>query len=156
MTREQLKQIEYWREWIDGRQYDEDIVNAMWLAEEMWERHHSIVKFGNEHLQFGTYMMAFCMTLIEYIWMPHDTIKAITEDLNDVDTLPEEFICIHREHRGDYMVRMSYIGTTDQDHDYEKRDTIKICDTKTEAEALTAILNHANKAGHDAVTRLSA
>lgn len=156
MTREQLKQIEYWREWIDGRQYDEDIVNAMWLAEEMWERHHSIVKFGNEHLQFGTYMMAFCMTLIEYIWMPHDTIKAITEDLNDVDTLPEEFICIHREHRGDYMVRMSYIGTTDQDHDYEKRDTIKICDTKTEAEALTAILNHANKAGHDAVTRLLA
>ena len=156
MTQEQLEQIEAWRESIKDRQCDEDIVNAMWLAEEMWERHHSIVKFGSDHVQFGTYMMAFCMTLMEYIWMPYDVIKAITADLDDIDTMPEEFICIHREYRSDYMVRMSYIGTTDQDHDYEKRDTIKICDTKTEAEALTAILNHANKAGHDAVTRLSA
>ena len=156
MIQEQLEQIEAWRESLDAKQNDEHIVNAMWLAEEMWESHHSIVQFGNEHLEFGTYMMAFCMTLMEYIWMPHDIIKSITEDLDDFDTMPEEFICIHREHRGDYMVRMSYIGTTDQDHDYEKRSTLKICDTKTEAEALTAILNHANKTGHDAVTRLSA
>lgn len=156
MTQEQLDQIEAWRESLDLKQNDEHIVNAMWLAEEMWERHHSIVKFGNDHRDFGTYMMAFSMALMEYIWMPHDIIKAITADLDDLDTMPEEFICIHRESRGDYMVRMSYMGTTDEDHDYEKRSTLKICDTKTEAEALTAILNHANKAGHDAVTRLSA
>ena len=169
MTQEQIEQIEAWRESIKDRQCDEDIVNAMWLAEEMWERHYAIMMAAEEITKFkglfkshelgidlNTYMMAFCMTLMEYIWMPHDIIKAITADLDDIDTMPEEFICIHREHRGDYMVRMSYIGTTDQDHDYEKRDTIKICDTKTEAEALTAILNHANKAGHDAVTRLSA
>ena len=156
MTQEQLNQIEAWRESLDVKQNDEQIVNAMWLAEEMWERHHSIVKYGNDHRDFGTYMMAFSMALIEYIWMPHDIIKAITADLDDLDTMPEEFICIHREYKGDYMVRMSYMGTTDEDHDYEKRSTLKICDTKTEAEALTAILNHANKAGHDAVTRLSA
>ena len=156
MTQEQLDQIEAWRESLDVKQNDEHIVNAMWLAEEMWERHHSIVKYDNDHLEFGTYMMAFSMALIEYIWMPHDIIKAITADLDDLDTMPEEFICIHREHKGDYMVRMSYMGTTDEDHDYEKRSTLKICDTKIEAEALTAILNHANKAGHDAVTRLSA
>lgn len=157
MTQEQLEQIDAWREITKVRQCDEDIVNAMWLAEEMWEQHHTIVKFGNQHLQFGTYMMAFCMALMEYIWMQHDVIKAITEDLNDADTLPEEFICIHRDFSGDYMVRISYIATNDETgHDYEKRDTIKICNTKTEAEALTAILNHANKQGHDAVTRLSA
>ena len=156
MTQEQLTQIEAWRESLDVKQNDEHIVNAMWLAEEMWERHHSIVKVKNADIEFCTYMMYFCMTLMEYIWMPHDIIKAITADLDDLDTMPEEFICIHRESRGDSMVRMSYMGTTDEDHDYEKRSTLKICDTKTEAEALTAILNHANKAGHDAVTRLSA
>ena len=156
MTQEQIEQIEAWREILDVKQNDEHIVNAMWLGEAMWESHYSILNFGNDYIDFDTYMMAFCMTLMEYIWMPHDIIKSITEDIDDLDTIPEEFICIHRDHRGDYMVRMSYIGTTDQDHDYEKRDTIKICDTKTEAEAMTAILNHANKAGHDAVTRLSA
>lgn len=156
MTQEQLNQIEAWRESLDVKQNDEHIVNAMWLAEAMWESHYSIVNFGDDHIEFDTYMMSFCMALMEYIWMPHDIIKAITADLDDLDTAPEEFISIHREHTNDYMVRMSYMGTTEQDHDYEKRATIKICGTKTEAEALTAILNHANKAGHDAVTRLSA
>ena len=155
MTQEQLEQIEAWRESLDEKQNDEHIVNAMWLAEEMWERHHSILR-STDNRDFGTYMMAFCMALMEYIWMPHDIIKAITADLDDLDTMPEDFICIHRESRGDSMVRMSYMGTTDEDHDYEKRSTLKICDKKTEAEALTAILNHANKAGYDAVTRLSA
>ena len=155
MTQEQLDQIEAWRDSLDVKQNDEHIVNAMWLAEEMWERHHAILR-SKDNRDFGTYMMAFCMALMEYIWMPHDIVKAITADLDDLDTMPEEFICIHRESRGDSMVRMSYIGTTDEDHDYEKRSTLKICDTKTEAEALTAILNHANKAGHDAVTRISA
>jgi len=169
MTQEQLNQIEAWRESLHVKQNDEHIVNAMWLAEEMWERHHAILQAADEitkfkglfkshelGIDFNTYMSYFCMTLMEYIWMPHDIIKAITADLDDLDTMPEEFICIHREYKGDYMVRMSYMGTTDEDHDYEKRSTLKICDTKTEAEALTAILNHANKAGHDAVTRLSA
>lgn len=157
MTQEQLNQIEAWRESLDEKKNDEHIVNAMWLAEEMWEQHHSIVKYGNDHLEFGTYMMSFCMTLMEYIWMPHDIIKAITADLDDLGTIPEEFICTRREVTyGYYMVDMSYIVTTADYNDHEKRGTIKICDTKTEAEALTAILNHANKAGHDAVTRLSA
>lgn len=155
MTQEQLDQIEAWRESLAAKQNDEHIVNAVWLAEEMWERHHTILR-SKDNRDFGTYMMAFSMALMEFIWMPHDIIKAVTADLDDLDTMPEEFICIHREHKGDYMVRMSYMGTTDEDHDYEKRSTLKICDTKTEAEALTAILNHANKSGHDAVTRLSA
>lgn len=156
MTQEQLNQIEAWRESLEEKLNDEHIVNAMWLAEEIWERHHAILR-STYNRYFGTYMMAFSMALMEYIWMPHDIIKAITADLNDLDTMPEEFICIHREHKGDYMVRMSYLGYNDETgYEYEARDTIKICDTKTEAEALTAILNHANKAGDDAVTRLSA
>ncbi len=155
MTQEQIQQIEAWRESLDMKQNDEHIVNAMWLAEEMWERHLAAMQSKDE-VEFSAYMMAFCMALIEYIWMPHDIIKAITADVGDIGTIPEEFICIHREHKGAYMVRMSYMGTTDEDHDYEKRSTLKICDTKTEAEALTVILNHANKAGHDAVTRISA
>lgn len=155
MTQEQLGQIEAWRESLDVKQNDEHIVNAMWLAEEMWERHHAILG-STDNRDFGTYMMAFCMALMEYIWMPHDIIKAITADLDDLDTMPEEFILFYSNISHHYMVRMSYMGTTDEDHDYEKRSTLKICDTKTEAEALTAILNHANKAGHDAVTRLSA
>ena len=170
MTQEQLTQIEAWRESLDVKQNDEHIVNAMWLAEEMWERHHSIFQAAdlivkpqglvtsNElQVDFNIYISSFCMTLMEYIWMPHDIIKAITADLDDLDTMPEEFICTRREVTyGYYMVRMSYMGTTDEDNDYEKRSTLKICDTKTEAEALTAILNHANKAGHDAIKRLSA
>ena len=157
MTQEQLEQIEAWRVSIKGRQCDEDIVNAMWLAEEMWEQHYGIVKVKDANIEFCTYMMAFCMSLMEYIWMSHDIIKAITEDLNDVSTMPEEFIWTPRGAGYDYYItHMSYIACNDKGHDYENRDTFKICYTKTEAEALTAILNHANKAGHDAVTRLSA
>lgn len=156
MTQEQLTTIEAWRESLTAKQNDEHIVNAMWLAEEMWERHHAILR-SKDNRDFGTYMMAFSMTLMEYIWMPHDIIKAVTADLDDLDTIPEEFIFFHREYRSDYLVRMSYLGYNDKTgYEYEARDTIKICDTKTEAEALIAILNHANKAGHDAVTRLSA
>ena len=151
MTQEQLTQIEAWRESLEEKQNGEHIVNAMWLAEEMWERHHALL----HNIGFNTYMMAFCMTLMEYIWMPHDIIKAITADLDDLDTMPEEFISIHREHKGDYMVRMSYMGTDADGHDYEIHSTMKLCETKTEAEALTTILNHANKTGHDATTRLS-
>lgn len=156
MTQEQLNQIEAWRKSLDVKQNDEHIVNAMWLAEEMWERHHSIVKYGNDHREFGTYMMAFSMTLMESIWMPHDIIKAITADLDDLGTMPEYFSLEKWNNRNDYMLRMSYMGTTEEDHDYEKRQTIAVCDTLSKGIALTAILNHANKAGHDAVTRLSA
>ena len=155
MTQEQLTTIEAWRESIKDRQCDEDIVNAMWLAEEMWERHHAILR-SIDNRYFGTYMMAFSMALMEYIWVPHDIIKAITADLDDLGTMPEEFICIHRDLSHDYMVRMLYMGTTEEDHDYEKRQTIKVCDTWSEAIALFTILNYANKAGDDAVTRLSA
>ena len=169
MTQEQLSQIEAWRESLDVKQNDEHIVNAMWLSEEMWERHHiitraanEIIKFsgsksGNEHkIEFGTYMMMFCVTLMEYIWIPHDIITAITADLDDLGTMPEKFIFIHRDFRDDYFVRMCYIGTNDEGHDYEIHSTVEICYNVIKAEALTAILNHANKAGHDAVTRLSA
>jgi hypothetical protein len=154
MTKEQEIIVEeYMDKNLDNGQ---EAMNAMWLAEEMWERHHGIMKFKSVHLDFSTYMMAFCMTLMEYIWLPHDIIKGITADLDDLDTMPEEFICIEEVYKNDYFISMSYMGTNDEGHDYEMHTTLKICDTKTEAEALTAILNHANKAGHDAVTRLSA
>lgn len=156
MTQEQLEQIEAWRDSIKDRQYDEDIVNAMWLAEEMWEQHYGIVKVKDPNVEFCTYMMAFCMTLMEHIWMPHDVIKAITEDLNDIYTLPEEILCYQNISRNVYQIGISYMASNDEGHDYEKHILLKICDSKIEAKALTAILNHANKAGHDAVTRLSA
>lgn len=169
MTQEQLNQIDAWRESLEVKQNDEHIVNAMWLAEEMRESHHVITrasneiiklsgsKSGNQHkIDFGTYMMAFCMTLMEYIWMPHDIIIEIITDLDDLGTMPEEFLFIHKEFRDNYVVCMFYIGTNDEGHDYDIFTTLKICENKTEAEALTAILNHANKAGHDAVKRLSA
>ena len=139
----------------------QEAMNAMWLAEEMWERHHVITraaneiiklsgsKSGNEHkIYFGTYMMAFCMTMMEYIWLPHDIIKAITADLDDAGTMPEEIICTRVYFSNDYIVRLSYMASNDKGHDYEKRETLKMCNNKTEAEALTAILNHANQAGH--------
>jgi hypothetical protein len=133
----------------------QEAMNAMWLAEEMWERHHAAMR-SVKNIEFSTYMMAFCMTLMEYIWMPHDIIKAITADLDDAGTMPEQIICTRRDFSNDYMVRLSYIASNDKGHDYEKRETLKMCNNKTEAEALTAILNHANQAGHDAITRLSA
>jgi hypothetical protein len=152
MTQEQEIIVE---EYMAKNDNGQESMNAMWLAEEMWERHHAAMR-SVKNIEFSTYMMAFCMTLMEYIWMPHDIIKAITADLDDTGTMPEEIICTRRDFSNDYMVRLSYIASNDKGHDYEKRETFKICDTKTEAEALTAILNHANKAGHDAVTRLSA
>lgn len=157
MTQEQLNQIEAWRNsrHFEEMQDDEHIVNAMWLAEEMWERHHAAMR-SVKNIEFSTYMMAFSMALMEYIWMPHDIIKAVTADLDDLDTMPEEFMLFHSNINNHYRVRMSYMGTTEKDHDYEKRQIIKVCDTWSEAIALFTILNHANKAGHDAVTRLSA
>ena len=152
MTLEQEIIVE---EYMAKNDNGQDAMNAMWLAEEMWERHHAAMR-SVKNIEFSTYMMAFCMTLMEYIWMPHDIIKAITADLDDTGTMPEEIICTRRDFSNDYMVRLSYIASNDKGHDYEKRETLKMCNTKTEAEALTAILNHANKAGYDAVTRLSA
>ena len=152
MTQEQEIIVE---EYMAKNDNGQEAMNAMWLAEEMWERHHAAMH-SVKNIEFSTYMMAFCMTLMEYIWLPHDIIKAITADLDDAGTMPEEIICTHRDFSDDYMVRISYMGTTDKDHDYEQRLTFKMCNTKTEAEALTAILNHANKCAHDAVTRLSA
>ena len=70
--------------------------------------------------------------------------------------MPEKFFFIHKEFVDFYVVSMCYIGTNGEGHDYEIHSAMKICDTKTEAEALTAILNHANQAGHDAIKRLSA
>ncbi len=58
----------------------QESMNAMWLAEEMWERHHAAMR-SVKNIEFSTYMMAFCMTLMEYIWMPHDIIKAITTQM---------------------------------------------------------------------------
>jgi hypothetical protein len=166
MTQEQEIIVE---EYMAKNDNGQEAMNAMWLAEEMWEQHCAIMQAKKVRVklsgslrsnmykfEFGTYMMAFSMALMEYIWLPHDIIKAITADLDDAGTMPEEIICTHRDFSDDYMVRISYMGTTDKDHDYEQRLTFKMCNTKTEAEALTAILNHANQAGHDAVTRLSA
>ena len=133
----------------------QEAMNAMWLVEEMWERHHAILR-SKDNRDFGTYMMAFCMTMMEYIWLPHDIIKAITADLYHFDTMPEKFFFIYKEFRHNYVVSMCFIRTNRDGHDYEIHSTLKICETKTEAEGLTAILNHANQAGHDAVTRLSA
>jgi hypothetical protein len=152
MTQEQEIIVE---EYMAKNDNGQESMNAMWLAEEMWERHHAAMR-SVKNIEFSTYMMAFCMTLMEYIWMPHDIIKAITADLDDTGTMPEEIICTRRDFSNDYMVRLSYIASNDKGHDYEKRETLKMCNNKTEAEALTAILNHANKAGYDAVTRLSA
>ena len=152
MTQEQEIIIE---EYMAKNDNGQEAMNAMWLAEEMWEQHCAIIR-SKDNLEFGTYMMAFCMTLMEYIWLPHDIIGAITVDLDDAGTMPEEIICTRRDYSDDYMVRLSYIASNDKGHDYEKRETLQMCNTKTEAIALTAILNHANQAGHDAVKRLSA
>lgn len=159
MTQEQLDQIEAWRESLDEKQNDEHIVNAMWLAEEMWERHYSIVKVKDADIEFCTYMMYFCMTLMEYIWMPHTIIMRITKDLNDwvpgANHIPENFTC-RKLSSGAINVRAHYIVTNDSGHDNEMPYNLVIMSDIVHAEALTAILNHANKAGYDAVTRLSA
>ena len=152
MTQEQEIIVE---EYMAKNNNGQEAMNAMWLAEEMWERHHAAMR-SVKNIEFSRYMMAFCMTMMEYLWMPHDIIKAITDDLDDLGTMPEEYIFIHEEFRDDYVVSMCYIATNYEGHDYEKRELLKRCDAKLEAEALTAILNHANKAGHDAVKRLSA
>lgn len=172
MTQEQLDQVEAWRESLDVKQNDEHIVNAMWLAEEMWERHHAILQAADEitkfkglfkshelGIDFNTYMSYFCMTLMEYIWMPHTIIMRITKDLNDwlpgASHIPENFTC-RKLSSGAIDVRAHYIVTNDSGHDNEMPYNLVIMSDIVHAEALTAILNHANKAGHDAVTRLSA
>ena len=152
MTREQERIVEWYMAENDNGQ---EAMNAMWLVEEIWEQHCAIIR-SKDNREFETYMMAFCMTLMEYIWLPHDIIKEVTSDLNYYKTIPEIYLYYNNNFHHDYAVYMSYIACNDEGHDYEKRELLKRCDTKLEAEALTAILNHANKAGHDAVKRLSA
>jgi len=161
MTQEQLEQIEAWRQSIKDRQCDEEIVNAMWLAEEMWEQHCAMMR-AKDHgysVDFGTYMMNFCMALMEFIWMPHTIITRITKDLNDripgSNGMPENFTCRELS-SGAINVRAHYIVTNESGHDGEIPYNMVIMSDIEHAKALTAILNHANKAGHDAVTRLSA
>ena len=166
MTREQEIIVE---QYMAQNDHDQEAINAMWLAEEMWEQHCAIMRAKNEMVKMSgskytnqqaiekaTWMMNFCMSLMEYIWLPHDIIKSITEDLDTVGTLPEFYEWIFAPNREDYPVYMSYITCNHEGHDYEKRELLKRFETQIDAEALTIILNHANKAGHDAVTRLSA
>ena len=152
MTQEQEIIVE---EYMAKNDNGQEAMNAMWLAEEMWERHHAAMR-SVKNIEFSTYMMAFCMTLMEYIWLPHDIIKAITADLDHFDTMPEKFIFYNVELKDNFRVFMECFAARDLYHYAEVAETIKICANANEAEALTAILNHANQAGHDAVTRLSA
>lgn len=151
MTQEQDIIVE---EYMAKNDNGQEAMNAMWLAEEMWEQHCAIIR-SKDNREFGTYMMEFCRALMEYIWLPHDVVKSITEDLSSAMILPDQFsFSTYVKNR--FYVQMSYITCNEEGHDYEKKETIELVYTDTEAEALTAILNHANQAGHDAVTRLSA
>jgi hypothetical protein len=169
MTQEQDIIVE---EYMAKNDNGQEAMNAMWLAEEMWEQHCAIMQAKSEMVklsgslqsnlymfQFGTYMMEFCRAMMEYIWLPHDVVKSVTEHLNEkidgYQYLPEKFESFHNQTRDYIRVQSVYIKVKDY-IDNEVCYPVSHPNNKIEAEALTAILNHANKAGHDAVTRLSA
>ena len=169
MTRDQELIVEQYMAQNDNGQ---EAINAMWLAEEMWEQHCAIMRAKNEmikmsgsvssnqsKIEFSTYMMEFCRAMMEFIWLPHNVIKPITEHLNEkidgYQYLPEKFESFHNQTRDFIRVQSVYIRVKDY-IDNEVCYPVAYPTNKMEAIALTAILNHANKAGHDAVTRLSA
>lgn len=156
MTQEQFEIVNEWRDSLNVKQNDEHIVNAMWLAEEMWEAHHAITTVKHYDKELGTYIMAFCIDLMEHIWMPHEIVKEMTENLNDLTCVPESFYCRVNNFTGNNEARIIHMSTNDEGHDNEVHYTWRICDDVTEAKAITAILNNANQAGHDAIKRLSA
>lgn len=155
MTQEQEIIIE---EYMAKNDNGQEAMNAMWLAEEMWEQHCAILR-SEDNREFGTYMMEFCRAMMEYICLPHDVVKWLTKHLNEkidgYQYLPEKFESFHNQTSGFFRVQSVYIKVKDY-IDNEVCYPVAYPTNKMEAIALTAILNHANQAGHDAVKRLSA
>lgn len=163
MTQEQQLIVEQYMAQNDNGQ---EAMNAMWLAEEMWEAHHAIMRAKNEMVKMsgskynnvaaiekGTWMMNFCMALMEYIWLPHDIIKDITDDSC---IRPEQFECSYNTFLGHWRVKGIYITCNDQGHDHEEYYVITTHAEEFPMQALTLILNEAKTKADDAVTRLSA
>jgi hypothetical protein len=156
MTQEQ--QIIIWEYLDKNLDNGEENVNAMWLAEEMWEQHCAIMQAkmsgsGSKYvIEKRTWQMNFCMSLMEYIWLPHDVIKDIALYSNQ----PERFEYSYNSFEGNWMVKAISITCNDEGHDREVYCVITRHAEEMPMMALALILNHANKAGHDAVTRLSA
>lgn len=163
MTREQEIIIEQYMAQNDQGQ---EAINAMWLAEEMWEQHCAIMRAKNEMVKMSgskytnqiaiekrTWQMHFCMSLMEYIWLPHDVIKDITEDFC---TIPEQFECSYNSFLGHWRVKAIYMTCNDEGHDREEYYVITTHAEKFPMQALALILNEAKTKADDAVTRLSA
>lgn len=163
MTREQEIIVEQYMAQNDNGQ---EAMNAMWLAEEMWEQHCAIIRAKNEMLKMsgskyinqqvierGTWMMNFCMSLMEYIWLPHDVIKDITDDSC---IMPEQFECSYNSFLRYWRVKAIFITCNDEGHDHEEYYVITIHPEELPMQALALILNEAKTKADDAVTRLSA
>lgn len=163
MTREQELIVEQYMAQNDNGQ---EAMNAMWLAEEMWEQHCAIMRAKNEMLKMsgskytnqqviekGTWMMNFCMSLMEYIWLPHDVIKDITDDYRRI---PEQFQCSYNSFKGNWRVKAISITCNDEGHDREVYSVITTHAEEMPMQALTLILNEAKTKADDAVKRLSA
>ena len=136
----------------------QEAMNAMWLAEEMWEQHCAIMQAkmsgsGSKYvIEKRTWMMNFCMSLIEYIWLPHDVIKDITLNSNQ----PERFEYSHNSFEGHWRVKAISITCNDEGHDREVYCVITRHAEEMPMMALALILNEAKTKADDAVKRLSA
>jgi hypothetical protein len=155
MTQEQEIIIE---EYMAKNDNGQEAMNAMWLAEEMWEQHCAIIR-SKDNREFGTYMMAFCMTMMEYIWLPYSTLSGIIEQIRGdyrISYPPENFDIFKNTLHNAWHIQAWYIEADENGNHFESPYTICIKKDAEESLSICTILNHANKAGHDAVTRLSA
>ena len=164
MTHEQKIIIDQYMAQNDNGQ---EALNAMWLAEEMWEQHCAIMQAKNEMVKMSgskytnqqaiekaTWMMNFCMSLMEYIWLPHDVIKDVT---HDSCFFPEQFLCSYNSFAGGHwQVKAIYMTCNDEGHDREEYYVITTHAHELPMVATALILNEAKTKADDAVARLSA
>lgn len=152
----------------------EEIMNAMWIAEQMHECYTSIIrnrslihKMSSHQIglkadyEFNTYFASFCRELMEYIWLPHHIVKEVLEDIEDqykydFPTIFEDFSCKWHDFHKTWMVMGNYVMINPYGDEIHHDERILSTEDESFARKLTDILNICNKAGHDAITRLSA
>jgi hypothetical protein len=155
MTQEQEIIVE---EYMAKNDNGQESMNAMWLGEEMWEQHCAIMRAkmsgsGSKYvIEKRTWMMNFCMSLMEYIWLPHDVIKDIALNSNQ----PERFEYSYNSFEGNWRVKAIDITCNDEGHDREVYCVITRHAEEMPMMALALILNEAKTKADDAVKRLSA
>lgn len=111
--------------------------------------------------EFNTYFAAFCRELMEYIWLPHHIVKGLLDDIEDqykygFPVIFDDFSCKWQDFHKTWMIMGNYVMIDTYGDEIHHDERILSTEDESFARKLTDIFNICNKAGHDAIERLSA